>query len=285
MALESLPRLTREAAPGPLPDMRFPSPRSRSLLRLLLLVRFRSLLRLLLLALLVPAGAASAAPIQRSFQADLALFSGLLPPLYFSGAGTATVDVVGNHVNGLTLPANVFATQTSASVPGLEVQVDAANGAGSFTSTSGIFGGVMPILGNLRVCFGGPCAAGPLLDVTLPLSVVGAGGTVSTSGGTFQVMGAPWGTAPITLAGTGFDPIFSGFQAGPGGLTSSTALPGGFLSFVTPARITIPGLGGLDFVAVLDVTLVPEPRALALLCLGLGGLAALGSPRTRGDRR
>jgi len=59
------------------------------------------------------------------------------------------------------------------------------------------------------------------------------------------------------------------------------ALPGGFLPSVTPARVTIPGLGGIDFVAELGIALVPEPGALALLLAGLIGVAVLGATRCR----
>jgi hypothetical protein len=240
----------------------------------------RSLLPALLLLLLAPS--AGAAPIERAFEANLALFSGLVPPVYLSGSGVATLQVTGDHLDGLSFPAGVFDTMTTATIPGLEVRVDAMNGAGTLATgagPSGGFGGAIPVLGTLRICLGGGCDASPFLDVSLPLNVVGAGGTTSTGGGTFVVSGAPWSTGPVTLSGTGFVSYFSGFRVGPGGLTSSTALPGGFLSVVTPAHVSVPSVGGIDFVAVLDVQFVPEPAAALLAAVGLVGLGALSRRR------
>ena len=166
--------------------------------------------------------------------------------------------------------------------------MNAANGAGMLSVAGGPlggFGGAIPILGTLRICLGAGCDDGPFADISLPLSVVGAGGTTATPGGTFQVVGAPWSTAQTTLTGTGFVSYFAGSREGPGGLASSTALPGGFLSVVTPARVVIPNLGELGFVAMLDVRFVPEPGGLALLATGAAGLASLGrrraAPRAR----
>lgn len=224
-------------------------------------------------ALLFGAAApASAAPIQRQFEAVLALHSGLVPTVFFSGSGTATVDAVDDHVFGLTLPAGIFATQQTVGIPGLEVQVDASNGAGQFTTGSGTWFGSMPILGNLRVCLGGTCDSMPFADVSLPLNVVGAGGTTTASSGAFVVSGSPWQTTTTILSGTGFISYFGGYQEGPAGTTSSTALTGGFMLFVTPVNVSIPNLGSIDFVAELGITFVPEPFALALLGSGAVGL-------------
>jgi hypothetical protein len=201
----------------------------------------------------------------------LALLLSLLAP----PAGAAPIDA-------FAFPAGVFDTMTTAGITGLEVRVDAMNGAGTLSASggpSGGFGGVIPVLGTLRICLGGACDASPFLDVSLPLNVVGAGGTTSTGGGTFVVTGAPWSTGPLTLSGTGFVSYFSGFRVGPGGLTSSTALPGGFLSVVTPAHVSVPSVGGIDFVAVLDVQFVPEPAAALLAAVGLVGLGALSRRR------
>lgn len=228
--------------------------------------------------------AAGAAPIQRSFEATLALFSGIVPPFFFEGSGTATVDVTGNHLNSILFPANVFATQVTGGTGFLEVRVNASNGAGMLSASGGPlggFGGMIPILGTLRLCFGGTgCDGGPFADIALPLSVVGAGGTTSTPSGFFQVVGAPWSSAQTTLSGTGFVSVFEGIRQGPGGLTSSTVLSGGFLSVVTPARVVVPSFGDLDFMAVLSVSFVPEPSGLALLAAGAVGLAGL-LPRRR----
>jgi len=235
--------------------------------------------------ILLAAAPAGAAPIQRSFEAVLALHSTLVPPVYLSGTGVATLDVTGDHVDGLSLPAAIFATQVTAATGGVEVRVDATNGAGVFTAASGPWTGSMPVLGTLRICLGGSCDGSPLADVSLPLDVVGAGGTTTASSGAFVVSGAPWQTATLVLAGTGFVSNFSGYQSGPAGGTSSTALPGGFMLFVTPVHVAIPGFGGIDFVGELGVTFVPEPGALALAASGLAGCAALGASGRRSSAR
>lgn len=236
-------------------------------------------LLVLLLVLLLPGARADAAPIQRDFEADLTLYSGILPPIFFFGSGTATVDVTGNQVNALSLPAGVFSTQVTTGTAGLEIRVDAANGPGLFSANgTGVWSGSMPILGNLRICLGATCSASPFADVSLPLDVVGQGGVTTTStpsGAVFVVSGSPWQTSTTTLSGPGFISIFSGFQSGPLGLTGSTALPGGLMVFVSPAFVSIPGLGGIPFVAELGVTFVPEPGAFALVGAGVLGLVAL----------
>lgn len=228
--------------------------------------------------------AAAALPVQRDFLASFALFSGVIPPIVFTGSGTTTVDATGDHLTSISFPANVFATQATAATGILEVRVNAANGAGTLSEGGGPqggFGGAIPVLGTLRICMGdGGCDGTPFADVSLPLDVVGVGGTTSTPGGVFQVIGAPWSTAETTLSGTGFTSQFAGYRVGPGWLASTTALVGGFLSVVTPARVVIPTLGELRFVAVLDVYFVPEPSGLALLASGAAGLAALAR-RTR----
>lgn len=230
-----------------------------------------------LLALLAPGLAAQAGPMP--FEATLAIHSGVAPPIFFFGAGSAAVGVVGQRVDALTLPAGVFATQAVATLSGVPIQVEAESGAGSFSATTGgAWGGSMPILGTLRICLAGSC------NTALPLDVVGAGGTTATSRGAFQVMGAPWQTGLLTLSGPGFVSFFSGYQEGPAGLASSTGLPGGFLLFVTPARVTIPGVGPVDVVAELAITLALEPGALSALGVALV-LLALGCREWSGRRR
>lgn len=184
----------------------------------------------------------------------------------------------------LGLPAGLLATTTQVvtSAGNVDIRIAASNGLGVFAEdTTGAFGGTMPILGTLRVCLFGTCSGMPFVDLAIPLDVVGAGGTVTTTleGFTLRVEGAPWSEGPVTLSGPGFVSEFQGDRSGPLGGTASTTLPGGFVQLVSPVHVMIPNQDSLDFVAVLDVEFVPEPGAAALLAAGLLGLGLLRATR------
>jgi hypothetical protein len=207
-------------------------------------------------------------------------------PFFFtvSGSGIAQVNAIGGALTTLVLPAGAFATTAVFPGGGLvgELQVTAANGAGSFLLTAMGGGGAMPALGNLRLCLLTSCSAAPVV-LSLPLSVVGAGGTAMVAGPpAITIEGAPWTKGTASIMGPGFTTIFAGTAHGPASLPGSTAQAGGILELVTPILVatSLPGLGNLDSFAILHIEFLPEPGALLPLA-GALGCAVLGLSRLR----
>jgi hypothetical protein len=203
-----------------------------------------------------------------------------------SGNGLADVRTnASGLLTALDLPAGVFAT--SATFPGSvalrELHVAASNGAGAFAGlTAHGGGGTMPVQGIARLCLLAPCSIATLYR-DLALSPVGAGGTAMVTGAiTITLDGARWTKGGFTITAPGLVSEVEGFAAGPGGLTGSTAQPGGVLSLVTPIHIhtSLPGLRELPGFALLSLTFVPEPGTLALLGAGLVA-TAIGAHRAQ----
>jgi len=221
------------------------------------------------------AGAAGAAPLP--FSGSLALLIDSFG-IGVGGAGTAEVDGFG-HLGSWQLGEGAFATSglvvpittpTAAPIGGFVVT--ARNGAGSFERSRG---GVMPILGSVKVCLFGSCDSA-VANLTVPLSVVGVGGVATVEGlGNVTVVGAPWttGTASVGTA------TAVGYARGPNGETSSTARPSGEIQLVTPIRIYTnlsSATGAITAFAVLNLHFVPEPTTLVLLGAGLVATAVFG---------
>lgn len=228
-------------------------------------------------ALLALGGAAQAEPLDftGSLSLSIAGFGVGIP-----GAGTAQVGGFGAY-GSFELPGGAFAADAlTVTVTGAEpvggLQVTAQNGAGAFAAP---VGGAMPIAGFAKVCVFGPCA-GPLANVVVPLSVIGAGGTATAEGAVnVTVVGAPW-TTGTAIVGT---ETAMGYARGAAS-GASTVAPSGEIQLVTPVRIytnlsndfaTIAGFG------VLTLHFVPEPSTLALVAGGLALTTALGRRRAR----
>jgi hypothetical protein len=101
-------------------------------------------------------------------------------------------------------------------------------------------------------------------------AVAGEPGILDTT-----VIGAPWmlGTAAVGTV------TVMGFAHGPASNATSTALPGGRISLVTPIFLSTGlSLGDPTFPLFARVTIdfVPEPSTLLLLSAGVAALAALG---------
>ncbi len=238
------------------------------------------------LLVLGAAGQARAAALE--FTGSLAFQIGTFESIAIPGSGVATVngDGTGGLLTQLSLPSGVFGV-SGLSVPlGLSpisgVQVTAEAGTGSFSRDEGVLGGSMPILGAARICLFTACDGDPPLTASLPLSVVGVGGTETVSVGGFvdlTISGSPW-TTGVAMAGSD---EMTGFARGPLTGISSTAMPGGVVRLVTPILIST-GLDASPLVpafGILTVQFVPEPGALLLLSSGILTLVAIGHSRRR----
>jgi len=213
-------------------------------------------------------GAAQAEPLP--FTGSLAVQIATLPPIAITGAGVADVD----PGVSFSVPGGTFATTgiivpvtDPAAFPILGVQVTAQNGAGNFN-----LAGPMPILGQAKVCLFSPCAAPPPANVSVPLSVVGAGGTTTVLAlVNLTVVGAPWTTG---TAAVGADTVM-------GNVAGGGPVPGGSVQLVTPIFIStnIGASAVLPAFGIMTLNFVPEPGTLVLLGSGIAGLVMFGRSR------
>lgn len=220
------------------------------------------------------------------FTGSLAFQIGAFDPIVVQGNGVATVngDGTGGPLTQLSLPSGVFAVSglsVPLNLPPISgVAVTAEAGAGAFATDGGTLGGPMPILGVARVCLFLACGDNPPVSLSLPLSVVGVGGSESVSFLVdLTISGSPW-TTGMAVVGSN---AMSGFARGPLSGVSSTAMPGGLVRLVTPILITT-GLDAFPLVpafGILTVQFVPEPGTLVLLSSGIVALVAFGRSQRR----
>jgi len=214
-----------------------------------------------------PAGAATL-----SFQGSLVVTVGS-GVFGIPGSGIATVETTGTHLESLALPAFAFATaglSLPLGDPTLDplrgLQITAHNGSGSFAP-----GGAMPLPGVAKVCLFKSCGAGPPANLSVPLSVIGAGGTAVASGAVdLTVVGAPWAESAVVGSSTA-----RGFAHGPASATSTTAQASGVRQLVTPILIStsLEGAALIPAFGVLTLHFVPEPATALLVALALAGVA------------
>jgi hypothetical protein len=221
---------------------------------------------------------AQAAPV--SVTGALSIAVGTLPPIVLT-IPSATVDVTGGTmtvgaglagVTGLFVPITGFPLNLITGIV-----VTAANGAGSFfvpapadggaaNIPGGAFGGIMPVLGVAQVK--------GALAINVPLSNVGAGGSVNAGG--IVVEGAPWttgvGMVTTTAAPMAMATVVGGMVGPLAGLSSTVTL-------VSPAHINAAGLTRIGTIAALSLHFIPEPGTALLLGAGIAGLVALGRKR------
>jgi hypothetical protein len=221
------------------------------------------------------------------FTGGMAVQIATLAPVVIPGVGSALVNGSGGtgHLTGLAIPSSPFAVSgfvLPVTDPGVfpiaAVAVTAHNGTGSFGGSGGAgFGGIMPILGAAKVCLYGVCgSSNNISNLSVPLSVVGAGGAVTVMGAVnLTVIGAPWttGTAAIgtiTVMG-GVAPL------------SNTGAPSGVVTLVTPIFIStnIGAFAVVPAFGIAQLHFVPEPGTLVLLGSGIAGLVAFGRSRAR----
>jgi hypothetical protein len=203
------------------------------------------------------------------------------------GTGIATVNGSGGgvHVSSLALDAGLLSTvalvtpvtdPSAAPIEGL--RLTAANDAGAFTETTmGSLIGTMALMGVAKACLFAPCG-GAIANLSVPLSVVGLGGSVIATNGSVQitVTGAPWTTGTASIMN-----IFA-TETAMGGRTG-TAQPSGAIQLVTPfvvsTSVNVVPIAGF---AYLTLHFVPEPMTLASLGIGIAALAIAARRRRSG---
>jgi hypothetical protein len=153
------------------------------------------------------------------------------------------------------------------------VQLTAQNGPGAFSGSP--LSGTMPLSGIAKICLFGPCGGPAPANVSIPLSVVGVGGTAKvTFFVNITVQGNPW-TTGTAMIGT---LVQAGFAHGPASGTSSTAALSGRVRLVTPIMVStnIGSFAVVPSFGVLDLHFVPEADTFALLAAGFAMLGATG---------
>lgn len=245
----------------------------------------------LLASLLVLGLSGQARAAQLGFTGTLSLQITTLNPIAVTGSGVATVNGEGGlgHIQSLAFPGEVFATSgvvipvtdPSAS-PIFGVQATVANGPANFVEGASL-AGTMPVLGVSKVCLFLACNLGPPANVSVPLSVVGKGGTKAVSFlVNVTVTGSPWTTGVATLMTLmGGSVSNNGFAHGPASGTSSTAAPSGVVHLVTPVLVStnIAASAIVPTFGFLTLHFVPEPGTLVLLGSGIAGLVLFGRSR------
>jgi hypothetical protein len=201
-------------------------------------------------------------------------------PVLVSSGGGSFAEPAGLFATALVMPVDLFTGVSLIS----SLNVTLSNATGSFTAaggTFGAFGGAGALAGLARV---GVLAGA--LNISVPLSVVGAGGKVATGVAALNVTvtGHRWTLGPVAL--THVTTVTES-----GALVNTVTLTGydnrsadhaGTLQLVTPVRIFTNAIGGgFRGLAVQTLTFVPEPGTLLLVGPGIAGLVIVGRRKLR----
>jgi PEP-CTERM motif len=231
-------------------------------------------------------GQAQAAPL--AFTGSLGIQVASLDPISITGSGVAEVGSTVAHIDSITFGPDIFSVAgvvvpvtDPAAAPIKGVQATVANAAASFSGSP--LGGPMGIVGVAKVCLFAACTSAPPANVSVPLDVVGVGGSKSVAMFVnVTVTGNPWTTGVVTImTGMGGTASAAGFAHGPASGTSSTAALSGIVRLVTPVLVST-NIGASAIVptfGLLTLHFVPEPGTLVLLGSGIAGLVAFGRSR------
>jgi len=270
-------------------------------------------------AALVVAGAANAAPVQKTVRETLSIEILDVGTLAITGAGTVTVDTV---VGTLVMPDQIVSLTTSVFIPvttttavkSLTAKPGLGKAAGTWsigrvTSTTpaeicpatiglgtacvdgGGLGGGVQLIGTVSVNLGAI-----KLPIKLGAAGVGSGGAYTTPDGAFKFENAPWttGTGRVGVTSTTTQTVFlfgSTLMAtntftviattmGTGSLTDLAGT--GQLTLVSPTFVdALNGTALLPVFVKNTFEVVPEPGAILFVASGVGGLALLGRRRRR----
>jgi hypothetical protein len=202
-------------------------------------------------------------------------------------SGTLNGSIGASGVISATLPAGLFATTQfvvpvtdPGAAPIAGVQATVMNAAGAFTAAGGGlggFGGEMGLVGVNKVCLFAACPQS-IANVTVPVSVVGKGGTATAAlFVNVTVGGAVWttGTLMIPTAMGGTIPT-QGSLAAPtaGGYAAVKLVTPIFVSTNIGSSAIVPSWAFLEFE-------VPEPDLLALGFGAVGALVVVGLRRRK----
>jgi hypothetical protein len=270
-------------------------------------MEFRSAIVTVVLAIII-AQPATASELAWQGTLGLTLLPGGFPELVVRGSGVSTVNAggSGSHLTSLRVAGGLF---ESAGVPVTDPEVTGMGIAGARLAASlatgtldfhpGSPGGLvapgrLPVRGLLGVCLLDPsCLPGGTLDLRLTqhqgADGLGVGGLLTVGGfGSIRLslVASPWTIATTSVvvttpSGATAAIPFAGWRHGALSFSTSTALPGGMISLVTPLRTTPGGDVDLTSVARLTLRLVPEPGSGLLLSVGGGGLWWMARRRAR----
>ena len=256
------------------------------------MVRLPTLLTLCLV--LVAAGPASGGLMTlRDSSVTLEVYGITLPdaiviPLVVTQPQDATV-LVSSGTGGFTLPPGVIVGSVSTFLP-INSLLDkhtliTSNPTLTFSASGapgGGFGGVGGLAGTWVAG-----VLGGIVNLTIPLSVVGAGGAAADAAGSLAITltgYAGWTLGPVSFTGLSLQPsppVSTITRLTRTGFDDRTTAHAGSIQLVTPIRVLVSGGSTLPGFVTLDLKFVPEPGTAALLALAAASVALLGQRRTR----